>query len=63
MFNRLHLNHSQQKELFNYAKSKKILFFSSPFDTDNADFLENLGVKLYKIASMDLNNLPHRACS
>ena len=58
MFNRLHLNHSQQKELFNYAKSKKILFFSSPFDTDNADFLENLGVKLYKIASMDLNNLP-----
>ena len=36
----------------------KILFFSSPFDTDNADFLENLGVKLYKIASMDLNNLP-----
>lgn len=58
MFNRLHLNHSQQKELFNYAKSKKILFFSSPFDTDNTDFLENLGVKLYKIASMDLNNLP-----
>ena len=28
MFNRLHLNHSQQKELFNYAKSKK--FYSFP---------------------------------
>ena len=27
MFNRLHLNHSQQKELFNYAKSKNFILF------------------------------------
>ena len=32
--------------------------FSTPFDFDSVDFLESMNVKLYKIASMDLVNLP-----
>lgn len=32
--------------------------FSSPFDFDSVDFLEQMNVHLYKIASMDLVNLP-----
>lgn len=58
MFNRLSLNFTQQKKLFEYAKKKKIEIFSTPFDNTSADYLEKLGVNLFKIASVDLVNLP-----
>lgn len=40
------------------AKKLEVIFFSTPFDEDNADFLESLGVPLFKIASGDLTHLP-----
>ena len=52
------LNFNTQKKIFNYAKKKKILIFSTPFDFESADFLEKLNVCAYKIASADLVNLP-----
>jgi len=58
MFDRLALPFEEQEELFAYAKKKKIEIFSSPFDFDSVDFLERMNVNLYKIASMDLVNLP-----
>lgn len=58
LFNRLSLNFSTQKKIFSYAKKKKILIFSTPFDFENADFLEKLGVPAFKIASADLVNIP-----
>ncbi len=58
MFDRLALSFDQQKELFLYAKEKGIEFFSTPFDEASLDFLESLGAGFYKIASMDLVNLP-----
>jgi sialic acid synthase SpsE len=58
MFSRLSMPFDQQKELFNYAKNLGIEVFSTPFDFESVDFLESLGVDLYKIASMDLVNLP-----
>jgi sialic acid synthase SpsE/protoporphyrinogen oxidase len=58
MFNRLAMPFEEQKELFSYARKRGIEIFSTPFDFECVDFLESLGVSLYKIASMDLVNLP-----
>ena len=58
MFDRLSLSKDAHKKIFKYAKSKNIDIFSTPFDEKNVDFLEELNVKFYKIASVDLVNLP-----
>jgi pseudaminic acid synthase len=44
--------------LFDRAKEKGILAFSSPFDETAVDFLENLNVPCYKIASFENTDLP-----
>ena len=58
MFERLSLNFFDQEKIFNYARSKNVQIFSTPFDKESVDFLEDQKVKMYKIASMDLVNLP-----
>tara|TARA_B100000780_G_C21029079_1_gene412576 strand:+ start:9 stop:1058 length:1050 start_codon:yes stop_codon:yes gene_type:complete len=57
MFNRLRLDEMKHKEIFEYARSKNIEVFSTPFDEVSLEFLESLNVNLYKIASMDIVNL------
>jgi sialic acid synthase SpsE/sugar phosphate isomerase/epimerase len=44
-------------EVFEYCKKKEITFLCSPWDLPSIDFLEDLGVCAYKIASADLNNM------
>ena len=58
LFQRLSLSFSTQKKIFAYARKKKIFIFSTPFDFKSADFLDNMGVGAFKIASADLVNLP-----
>ncbi|MCH9644441.1 MAG: N-acetylneuraminate synthase family protein [Gammaproteobacteria bacterium] len=58
IFNRLAMPFDKQKILFDYAREKGIEIFSTPFDKASVDFLETMNVNLYKIASMDLTNLP-----
>ena len=58
MFDRLSMSFDEQREIFKYARKQGIEVFSTPFDEDSVDFLESQDVKLYKIASMDLVNLP-----
>ena len=58
LFQRLSLNFKTQKKIFDFAKKQKIMVFSTPFDFESVDFLEKAGVSAYKIASMDLVNIP-----
>ncbi|MBI2024335.1 N-acetylneuraminate synthase family protein [Candidatus Giovannonibacteria bacterium] len=56
--NKLELSKEIWLDLKKFADENKIIFFASPWDIKSADFLEDLGVPLYKIASADLTNLP-----
>jgi len=47
-----------QPELAAYARSRKIAFFSTPFDHEAVDGLADLGVPAMKIASFELVDLP-----
>ena len=58
MFSRLALSKSDFKEIFNYARRKKIEIFSTPFSINDVDFLEKMNVSFYKVASVDCVNLP-----
>lgn len=46
------------EEIFNYAKSLGMLAFSSPFDETAVDFLMELDVPAFKIASFESNHFP-----
>lgn len=50
------------KEIFNYAKKKKIICFSTPFDSSAVELLENLDCPFYKISSFEITDLPLIKC-
>jgi N,N'-diacetyllegionaminate synthase len=58
MLARLELTRESHRELQEYCRRQDIVFLSSPFDESSADFLENLGVELFKIPSGEITNIP-----
>lgn len=58
MLKRLELTREAHVELVSYCARRCILFLSSPFDEESADFLDSLGVPAYKIASGEITNIP-----
>ena len=61
MLKRLELSEEAHGELWDYCKKRRILFLSTPFEEESADFLEQLGVSAFKISSGELTNLPFLA--
>lgn len=59
MIKRLELNASAHKGLLRYCRKKKIAFLSSPFDLKSIDLLVSLGLKIFKIPSGEITNLPY----
>ena len=54
----LEFGRSQYEELIAYAERIGITFFATAFDIPSADFLAELDMPAYKIASADLRNTP-----
>ena len=51
------MNFKMHVELIKHCKKRKILFLSTPYDEKSSDILERLGIKAFKIASTDNNNV------
>jgi len=58
LFNEAHTPWEWHKDIQNEAHKLGLDFFSSPFDHTAVDFLEDLNVPAYKIASMEITDVP-----
>ncbi len=58
MLKKLELSYDCFRELKLHAQAKNILFLSTPDEEDSADFLDELGVPVFKIGSGEISNLP-----
>lgn len=59
MLKKLELSYDNFKELKEYCDEIGILFLSTPFDLESIDFLDSIGMSLYKIPSGDITNYPY----
>src|SRR6266487_3526553 len=59
MLKNLELSYEDHLTLVDYCKKKSIQFLSTPFDLESIDLLRQLGIKLGKIPSGEITNLPY----
>ena len=50
------LTDTQYRRLADYCVEKDIEFLCSPWDTDSVEFLEDIGIPIYKVGSPDMTN-------
>lgn len=65
MLKKLELAVQDFVELKDYCDRRNILFMSTPHDQESIDTLNELGVKVFKVGSGDITNIPylkHMAC-
>src|SRR5688572_29957482 len=58
LFRKLELSYDTFRALFKEAVRLNIDFLSTPFDEESADFLDELGVSAFKVASGDITHRP-----
>ena len=59
LLKRLELSESDHLKIINRCRLKKIKFLSSPFDLKSIDLLKKLNLKLFKIPSGEITNVPY----
>ncbi len=59
MLKKLELGINAHKKLKEYCEKKKIIFISSPFDMESVDLLDSLKLKIIKIPSGEITNMPY----
>ena len=59
MIKKLELDSRDHKELLSYCNSKSIIFISTPFDHDSIQLLNSMNMKIFKIPSGEITNLPY----
>ncbi len=59
MVKKLELSFEDFEELKRYTEDKGLMFLSTPFDLESCDFLNNLGLNIFKIPSGEITNLPY----
>lgn len=59
MLRKLELDYNSHKELIDYCNTKNIIFLSSPFDIESVELLDSLGMKIFKIPSGEIENVPY----
>ncbi|MGE5351526.1 MAG: N-acetylneuraminate synthase [Acidobacteriota bacterium] len=58
MIKKLELSQDDHIKLFDFCKKTGIEFLSSPFDEESADFLDEIGLEIFKIPSGEITNIP-----
>ncbi|NCP84861.1 MAG: N-acetylneuraminate synthase [Bacteroidetes bacterium] len=59
MLKKLEISEEMHQDLIHYCESKNIKFLSTAFDLESLTFLKTLGLKLAKIPSGEITNLPY----
>lgn len=59
MLKNLELSHENHLELMSYCAERNIKFFSTAFDVEGVNYLNNLGLSFFKIPSGEITNYPY----
>lgn len=59
MLKKLEISEEMHRELISYCAIKNIKFLSTAFDLESIDFLNSVGIELFKVPSGEITNLPY----
>jgi N,N'-diacetyllegionaminate synthase len=59
MLKKLELTKDIHLKCMRYCKKKKIIFISSAFDIESLNFLKKINIKIFKVPSGEINNIPY----
>jgi len=62
LLKKFELSKEEHRKLFDYCNKKNITYLCTPWDSVSLNFLEELGLSAYKVASADLTNIPLIEC-
>ncbi|MFV5694898.1 N-acetylneuraminate synthase [Flavobacterium sp. LB3P122] len=59
MLKKLELSHENHLDLMSYCSERNIQFFSTAFDVEGVNYLNDLGLSFFKIPSGEITNYPY----